>query len=277
MRLTTFVSMILSMQLALPVVLEEVQADSIGYRSTTFKIKKIQSSWSAFPPLAFAAAKKGGNKKGGGGQKKKGGGSTASSNRGFGIAPPTYEEVINGFQTRLPPNADDNVCPCGTSGDAETTYANCCKPYHVGDKKCQTMLDVLKTRYTAFTYRFIDYVIQTTHETCRDYIDDKIAWAKDLNKSGMFDSYEFVKLDVNSKEEFEPDNENIGYIDFSVLLRDKGIGKGVAESDDVLKGKETVITERSKFIRNPDTGIWTYASGDVRSNVAGLEDTILNQ
>ena len=254
--------------------LNAANADASSHHITNNDVNfnnKLQFQSSPFVPLAFAAAKKG-NKKAGGKKKKKN--STASSNRGFGIAPPTYEEVVSSFQTRMPQNDPNGCdCPCGSGG----TYGECCGPFHKGDKTCQTMTDVLRTRYTAFSWRLIDYVIKTTHETCRDYREDKIAWAKDLNKQGMFDSFEFVKLD-GGKEEEAMDNENEGYIEFNVTLRKKdaddsdvGVDGGSSES------QETVISERSKFVRNPEDGVWSYSSGDVRTNVAGLEDTILNK
>lgn len=111
----------------------------------------------------------------------------------------------------------------------------------------------------------------TTHESCRDYREDRIAWAKDLNQvggGGMFDSFEFVKL-AAGQEEISKNDENVGYLDFKVTLRVKEDDKNPSA------GQETVISERSKFLRDP-SGSWSYASGDVTSDVAGLEDTTLN-
>ena len=111
--------------------------------------------------------------------------------------------------------------------------------------------------------------MDTTHESCRDYRVDKVAWAKDLDKGGMFDSFEFVKLQAG-EEEMSEDDKNEGFVEFKVTLRAK------EDKYDTVAGQETVISERSRFLRNSDDGSWSYASGDVRSDVVGLEDTQLN-
>ena len=123
--------------------------------------------------------------------------------------------------------------------------------------------------------------MDTTHPTCRDYRDDKIAWAKDLNKEGMFDSFEFVKLKVigDAETSTDGDDDEEGYLEFEVTMRGRN-----QEEDTILGGKrfsaaavsglETVVRERSQFLK--ENGVWLYASGDVTSKVAGLEDTKLN-
>ena len=202
---------------------------------------------------AFAAKKKPN-------QKKKG--NSASSQKGFGVAPPTLEEVTAKFKTRLPENnADDLDCPCGIVSGA--TYGNCCAPYHRQEKAPETPLRVLQSRYSAFCYRLVPYILQTTHPTCRDYRENRVAWAQDLNKSGMFDSFDFVELQAGP-EIFEGDDQ--ATIDFQVRLRAK-------EGDQ----QETIVAEKSVFLRDPESKVWSYASGEVRSGVEGLEDTILNQ
>jgi SEC-C motif-containing protein len=206
---------------------------------------------------AFAA-----NKKGGGGGKKKG---AARTNKGFGAPLPTLEDALAKFRTRVPVNAEAQPCPCGTG----KLYGDCCGPFHCNERLCLTMTDVLRSRYSAFSWRKIKYVMDTTHETCRDYREDRIAWATDLNKGGMFDSFDFVNLDAGA-EEPSTDNENEGFLEFEVTLR----AREDATSD--LAGQETVIAERSRFLRDGIDGSWSYASGDVRSNVAGLEGTTLN-
>ncbi|CAB9516951.1 UPF0225 protein [Seminavis robusta] len=200
---------------------------------------------------AFAAKKKPNNK-------KKKGGNAASNQKGFGAAPPTLEEVTAKFKTRLPDDAGAVPCPCG----AGPTYADCCAPYHQQERFPESPLQVLQSRYSAFCYRLVPYIIQTTHATCRDFRDNKVTWAKDLNRDGMFDSFDFIEL--------QPGPEEIvgskAYIDFTVRMRSRD-----------GEQQETIVSEKSLFLIDPDTQIWSYASGEVRSGVQGLEDTILNQ
>ena len=203
---------------------------------------------------------------------------TASSIKGFGAPPLTLDETIATFRTRLPDNPQNSACPCGTG----RTYSNCCQPFHTSSSSTSSSSSsgsssiqlqpspkqVLQSRYTAFAWRMIPYIMDTTHPTCRDYQSDRIAWAKDLNKNGMFDSYDFVKLTIlndhndNAKEE--------GLLEFKVTLRakeDKGI---------MIAGQEMTVIEESTFMRDVFTGKWLYASGEVRPDVKGLEDAVLN-
>jgi SEC-C motif-containing protein len=199
--------------------------------------------------LGFAAKKAGKRK------------APSSSTKGFGLPPPTLEETVSKFPTRIPEDPDNQDCPCGTG----KLYKDCCAPFHRGEP-CLSTTNVLRSRYSAFSWRNAGHVIATTHKTCRDYREDKIAWAKDLNNGGMFDSYDFVNLEAGP--EVPGADENEGFIEFKVTLR----AKVNAASD--IEGQETVITENSRFLRDLD-GAWSYASGEVRSDVVGL-DTILN-
>jgi SEC-C motif domain protein len=200
------------------------------------------------------AAKKAGKKAG-----------TASSTKGFGKAPPTLEETLPTFKTRLPESAEEKPCPCAISGK---TYGDCCSPYHRGKVQPKSPIAVLQSRYSAFCWRDIGYIIASTHPSCRDYREDKVAWAKDLDKKGMFDSFEFVGLTILGDEEITGDNE--GFVEFQVRMRNN------RRSSSQLEDQVTTIQERSKFIKDATTGIWSYASGDIRSTVDGLEDVVLN-
>lgn len=230
--------------------------------------------------------------------KKKGKGKkqAASTSRGFGDPPPTFDDVLSQFRTRRPDDAMNEPCPCGglnvPSDDAAgVKYKDCCGPLHSGEKQCLTMTDVLKSRFSAFAWRDVGYIIATTNAACRDYREDKVAWAKDLNKDGMFDSFNFVKLDagpeemgVKNENGTEEPNEDEGYIEFQVTLESKYIGQddvvadggGTEKQPSSTPASQTVVNERSRFLRDPTTGVWSYAGGDVRSKVAGLEDTSLN-
>lgn len=205
-------------------------------------------------------------KGGGSGKKKKPKKAGAQTIKGFGAPPPKLEDVLAAFKMRIPEGAEDKPCPC----ESGIVYNDCCGPLHRGDRLCLTMTDVLRSRYTAFSWRNIGHVMSTTHPSCRDYREDQVKWANDLDKGGMFDSFEFVKLEVGP-EVMSEDNENEGFVQFKVTLRAKEGSNG-----SIAAGEETKISERSRFLRDPNDGSWSYASGDVRSDVAGLEDTTLN-
>jgi SEC-C motif domain protein len=182
----------------------------------------------------------------------------ASSRKGFGLPPPTLEETLQSFKTRIPENAITMPCPCGTG----LLYGECCAPIHSGEKLSLSPLTLLRSRYTAFCNRDIGYVMKSTHKTCRDYKEDKVAWAKSLDKNGMFDSYDFIALHVQGGTE-EMGNNQEAFIEFNVELRAKD------------SQQTTVVTERSRFLCQDD-GQWLYAGGDVRSLEKGVDDIILN-
>ena len=249
---------------------------------------------------AFAAAKN--KRKGKGGAGKGKGDNKPGGFGGFGTPPPTFEHVLANIRTtHIPEDADSKPCPCGSKVgfgyDQAKTYAECCGPLLAasatssakGDGGCMTAMQVLQSRYTAFCYRNVGHVILTTHEECRDYRDDKIAWAKDLDKEGMFDSFEFVGLEIldddkandgndNESEEDDASNKNEAFLEFQVRLRGRSLEESPVRSRSLssVEGEETVVAERSRFLRDRKSGVWKYAGGDVRSKVKGLEDTRLN-
>ncbi len=222
------------------------------------------------------------------GRKPAGGGKGKGGFSGFGAPPPTLEDVLANIKTnRLPKEAASLPCPCGSSRSDEPgkkTFSECCAPLLENTESCQTPLQVLQSRYTAFCFRNVGHVIRTTHEECRDYRDDKVSWAKDLDKEGMFDSFEFVGLEIVDEDETAESqgnndaDDNEAFLEFRVRLKGRPLDEAPLRSRSLssIEGEETVISERSRFLRNPESGVWKYAGGDVRSTVQGLEDTTLN-
>lgn len=165
-------------------------------------------------------------------------------------------QVCKSFPNRLP--GDDGVlCPCGST----TSYADCCQPYHQGTLLPDSPLAVLQSRYAAFAYRLPGHLIRTTARSNRDWRPDEVAWARSLNREGMFDDFVFVGLDAGAVE--PGDSADEAYIDFSVRMRPRD------------GGAEIGFRERSRFVRAGEG--WLYASGEVGSDDAGLDGAVLNR
>ena len=209
--------------------------------------------------------------------KKKKQNSQSSTKKGFGLAPPTLEELVSKFQTRFPNEYYENdanesfPCKCNSG----KSYKDCCQFYHTALEESlslekHTPVDLLRSRYTAFAYRLPLYIMESTHETCRDYRNDRIAWVKDLNKSGMFDSYEFIGLENIGEIEYSNDEKDEAFVSFEVRLR------AHEDTGSYVEGQEIVIREKSRFLRDGNPLRWRYSSGEVTSKVAGMENIILN-
>lgn len=194
--------------------------------------------------------------------------SVSATKKGFGAPPLSLEEVAAEFRTRAPRDPDAVECPCGDG--TSRSYASCCRPFHVGEAYPDDPREVLRSRYVAFSYRLPLPVMDTTHPTCRDFRTDRVAWAKSLHEAGMFNEYEFVALeDVGDVDRGAHDDE--AFLDFKVRMRK--LEKGEEEGE--LEG-EVVLAERSRFLRDGDPLRWTYASGEVRTKIAGIDDVVLN-
>jgi len=54
-------------------------------------------------------------------------------------------------------------CPCGSGVSAE----ECCGGIVAGRRKAQTAEELMRSRYTAYVVKNVDYLIQTTHPSAR--------------------------------------------------------------------------------------------------------------
>ncbi len=73
-------------------------------------------------------------------------------------------------------------CPCG-SGEI---YHDCCRPFHIGKANPETAEKLMRSRYSAFFFRLVDYLISSTHPDVRtpelrvelDDVVDEMMWRK---------------------------------------------------------------------------------------------------
>ena len=71
-------------------------------------------------------------------------------------------------------------CPCGS----KEMYHDCCRPYHIGKKSPATAELLMKSRYSAFFFRLVDYLVSTHHPDTRgkdlseelDNVVDHMMW-----------------------------------------------------------------------------------------------------
>jgi len=66
------------------------------------------------------------------------------------------------------------MCYCGSN----ETYENCCGVYHSEIGYPKTALKLMKSRYSAFAAKKIEYLVDTTHPDLDAVYDDLDAWAK---------------------------------------------------------------------------------------------------
>lgn len=128
-------------------------------------------------------------------------------------------------------------CPC----HSKKKYELCCKPYHEG-KSPEDALKLMRSRYSAYALKLIDYVIDTTHPECLSYLNDRKSWKEDLLQFCEKTTFKDLKIiDVY----LEP---AIGFITFVAYINQEG--------------KDIAFTERSYFIF--EDGKWFYRDGIVK-------------
>eukprot|EP00962_Isochrysis_galbana_P015383 scaffold4414_cov135-Isochrysis_galbana.AAC.1 len=222
--------------------------------------------------LAGPPRKSGG---GGFGGKPADGGGAGAQRKKAGPEAPTLEAVLARWPNRTPADAASTPCACG-SGDS---YSDCCRRYHDGLALSETPTRLLRTRYSAFAYRLPGHVIRTTHWTNRDWREDRVAWAKQLNRESMFDSFDFIGL-VLVPQQGKPQEgaaqvgvaQEEGAQEGGARDREEGARESVSGTDEAFitfrvalrnreTGAEIAFRERSRFVR--ERGEWLYASGEV--------------
>ena len=129
----------------------------------------------------------------------------------------------------------DLACPCGSNN----SYASCCEVFHQGKIGAQTAEQLMRSRYSAYALKLIDYLVETTHPDKRssDLRQATSDWAEQI---------ELQRLKIISVRQGQV-IDKIGKIDFIVHYRQQG--------------KELQLRELSRFKRYRSH--WVYLDGEI--------------
>lgn len=132
---------------------------------------------------------------------------------------------------KISPNTQ---CPCGS----EKKYKKCCKVFHDGTNP-QTALELMRSRFCAYSLKNADYIINTTHPNNQDYSLNIKTWKEDILS---FCNYtDFKKLDI--LENVEGNEES--FVTFKATLKQDSL--------------DTSFTEKSRFLKVENK--WLYVDG----------------
>lgn len=113
-------------------------------------------------------------------------------------------------------------CQCGSG----IGYAQCCEPYHNGDKLPATATALMRSRYSAYCLRNSDYLMATWEATKRpksiDFSKENVIWLRleitESKKGGVNDS----KGVVSFKAFFNQDDEDYVMRETSRFVKTNG-------------------------------------------------------
>lgn len=125
---------------------------------------------------------------------------------------------------------ESTVCFCGSKKNFEA----CCKPLIEFEKKAQTAEELMRSRYSAFATKSVDYLVETHHPKTRVNLDihDLFLFCGQAN---------FTKLKVKKTKKGK-ENDDSGRVKFEAFFE--------------MNGKKEVIAEDSYFERLE--GDWFY-------------------
>ena len=126
-----------------------------------------------------------------------------------------------------------SLCPC----KSRETYAVCCEPFHLSRAKPATAEQLMRSRYSAFFFRLVDYLVATTHPDTRER-DLKARLEESIHDA----NWRFLTILGSSKG---GPQDKTGKVEF------------VAEYFE--NGQPGELHERSRFKRYQ--GVWKYLDG----------------
>ena len=134
---------------------------------------------------------------------------------------------------RIPREREKSLCPC----KSRMSYAECCMPFHHGKAKPETAEQLMRSRYSAYFFRLIDSLIETTHPGTRDP-----GLRADLEKTLHQVNWSYLTI-INVSRGGKKDKT----------------GKVEFVADYFVDGEPHELHERSRFKRHK--GAWKYLDG----------------
>jgi SEC-C motif-containing protein len=128
-----------------------------------------------------------------------------------------------------------SACPCGSL----EPYVKCCEPFHLGQARPATAEQLMRSRYSAYALKLVDYLYQTHHPDKRPASAESLrAWAESVS---------FEKLEILGTSLGGP-QDKIGKVSFCAHYRENS--------------KPHSLQEVSRFRRY--RGHWVYWDGEAQ-------------
>lgn len=125
------------------------------------------------------------------------------------------------------------LCPCGSG----KSYSQCCEPYITGAAIPATAEALMRSRYTAYTKKDVDYIEKTHAPETRDTLDMEATreWAEESN---------WLELNI-LRTEAGGSNDDTGTVEFTANYK--------------VKKDEYRHHEISSFVKHD--GVWYFLDG----------------
>lgn len=124
------------------------------------------------------------------------------------------------------------ACPCGNG-----IYAECCEPIHQDPANANEAQQLMRSRYSAYVLKLVDYLVETTHP---DQQDKNLKY----DIEAWIDQPQWINLEIISTR-FGLVSDKLGWVEFKAHF--------------MLNGSQQVLHEKSRFKRF--NGEWKYYDG----------------
>lgn len=122
-----------------------------------------------------------------------------------------------------------DLCPCCS----QQKYTECCQPYHLWQKNAPTAEKLMRSRYSAYALRNVEYLIKTWHPKT---LPRKLA--EEINEAKW--------IDLTIHKSWDSQEQNEAFVEFTARFRN-------------ASGKAQKMHEISRFIKQGDH--WFYVDG----------------
>ena len=149
-------------------------------------------------------------------------------------------------------------CPCHSS----KKYADCCSKFHTGESKPDTIVEMVRSRFSALAVKHTEYLQATTHPTNKEYVPEdrkgkRSKWRKSLNEFARvydFTKLEFADEDGQSTSKSGKKDGDTAEVEFTATLQPVDFPDRTPEK----------MKELSTFTLKD--GEWLYSAGTVKNN-----------
>lgn len=119
-------------------------------------------------------------------------------------------------------------CPC----HSKKKYAECCQPLHFQKREPKSALELMRSRYSAYSLGLVNYIIDTTFKGSPKYEKDLDKWRMVIGHFHKQTSFDGLKiLDHQTFPDFETvtfhatlkqGEQDVSYIEKSTFKKDDG-------------------------------------------------------